>query len=70
MSISPALDAPLSHHTFGRSHMEPPSLPGHIQQNRQLHAGQGNEGAFSDQQQFAGALPHDFDQRVRSVGEW
>ncbi|HEY4663520.1 MAG TPA: hypothetical protein VIG85_00930 [Comamonas sp.] len=70
MSTSPAFDNQFEPHTFGRYHSHPPPLPTNIQLGQVVDAGQMGEATAKNVQMHAGGLPHDFDQLVRSVGEW
>lgn len=70
MSQPPTFNNFLSPHTFGRDHFSPPPLPRHIQVGQQQQAMQMGAGTSQNVQMHAGSLPLDFDNIVRSVGEW
>lgn len=57
-------------HTFGRHHAEPPPLPASVQAGVMSDGLQMGESTAPSLQTYAGSLPNDFDQLVRSVGEW
>lgn len=70
MSQLPTVNSFLSSHTFGRDHLSPPPLPQHIQLGQQLMSMQMGGRTLQNEQMHAGSLPLDFDNIVRSVGEW
>lgn len=70
MSTSPATHSVLSIHTFGRDHREPPPLPSSVQLGQVASVAPMVEPAVLSSPVHAASLPQDFDQLVRSVGEW
>jgi hypothetical protein len=70
MSQLPAFNSFLSTHTFGREHLSPPPLPLHMQVGQEVQSMQMGGSTSQNGQMHAGSLPLDFDNIVRSVGEW
>lgn len=70
MSTLPSIQNLFIKHTFGREHNEPPAFPVTMQLGQIETASQMGSATASLLQMQSGTLPQDFDQIVRSIGEW
>lgn len=70
MSILPNLNDFLEKHTFGRGHTSPAPPPSSMTTVQAVGAAPPDGGSTASLATHTNGLPHDFDQLVRSIGEW